>query len=126
MSLQLSGSIFISGSMVVSGSIGYTGSLQSSGQSTSDITGSLFGTASYALSASYAPQPNISDLATTGSNTFIGNQIISGSLILTTSGSFILPLTASASPVTGSFYFDFNTNLLYAFNGVSWVSASLS
>jgi hypothetical protein len=43
------------------------------------ITGSLHGTASYAtqaLSASYAPVPDVSGFATTGSNTFYGNQSI--------------------------------------------------
>lgn len=55
---------------------------------TNGITGSLFGTASYAteaLSASYAPMPDISNLATTGSNTFQGNQTINGILFVSQS-----------------------------------------
>jgi hypothetical protein len=56
------------------------------------ITGSLFGTASNAVSSSYATTasfaPNYvlnsatSSFATTGSNTFIGNQIITGSVAI--------------------------------------------
>jgi hypothetical protein len=48
------------------------------------ITGSLLGTASFALTASYALNGggtiNTSSFATTGSNTFIGSETISGSL----------------------------------------------
>jgi hypothetical protein len=62
----------------------------------SSFTGSLLGTASYAtqaLSASWAPGGgggtpiNTSTFATTGSNTFIGNQSISGTL--TVSGEIV-------------------------------------
>jgi hypothetical protein len=52
-----------------------------------DITGSLFGTSSYAATASYALNASnavdTSVFATTGSNTFVGNQTITGSLNLT-------------------------------------------
>ncbi len=52
-----------------------------------DITGSLFGTSSYATTASYALNANntinTSAFATTGSNTFVGDQIITGSIDLT-------------------------------------------
>lgn len=48
------------------------------------ITGSLYGTASFATSASYAANAsvNTSSFATTGSNLFIGNQKITGSIFL--------------------------------------------
>ena len=54
-----------------------------------------------------------------------GSLIVSGSLAINTSGSFILPGTASANPVAGNFYFDFTNNKLYAYNGSNWVTASL-
>lgn len=79
MPLELSGSIVISGSMTVSGSIGYTGSLQSTGDSTTDVTGSLFGTSSWALnaiSASWAPctcDPAIFAVSSSGSTIYSAN-----------------------------------------------------
>ena len=64
---RTSGSLQIGGNLVVTGSVYmYPGS--------GGITGSLEGTASYALSGA----PN---LATTGSNIFVGNQTLSGSVI---------------------------------------------
>jgi hypothetical protein len=55
---------------------------------TGGITGSLLGTSSFAASASYAANADLLDglnstvFATTGSNTFVGNQTISGSTII--------------------------------------------
>jgi hypothetical protein len=74
------GNAVITGSLIVSGSSGGFGG----------ITGSLEGTASYALTASYAMNGggtpiNTSSFATTGSNTFNGSQIITGSLAVGTS-----------------------------------------
>lgn len=56
-----------------------------SGSFTGSFTGSLQGTASNAISASWAPIPDINtgSLATTGSNIFNGNQILTGSLQIT-------------------------------------------
>ena len=48
---------------------------------------------------------------------------ITGSLLIT--GSLVLPTAAPTSLVTGSFYFNFTTNKLYAYNGTTWVTASL-
>ena len=48
-----------------------------------------------AVSASWAPMPDVSYFATTGSNTFIGNQIISGSVDITGSVNVQTALTAS-------------------------------
>jgi hypothetical protein len=53
------------------------------------FTGSLEGTASFAtnaLSASFAPMPDVSYFATTGSNIFRGNQTITGSVNVSGSG----------------------------------------
>jgi hypothetical protein len=63
------------------------------------FTGSLQGTASFAtnaLSASYAPMPDVSYFATTGSNIFRGNQTISGSLITNTLNDGLIKITTEA------------------------------
>jgi len=82
-SFPYTGSAIISGSLVVTGST----------TSTLGFTGSLFGTSSWASNATSASYYKETDpiftatsasLATTGSNTFIGNQTITGSIILPT------------------------------------------
>ena len=82
-----------------------TGPLSVTGSVTAtNFTGSLEGTASYAtqaLSASYAPMPDVSGFATTGSNIFIGNQTISGSLLVSGSEVVTGPLTASRLQING-------------------------
>ena len=88
----------------VSGSAVITGSLSVS----SGITGSLFGSASYAFTASYALNAggasiDTGSFATTGSNRFIGNQIITGSLIISGSNTLIGNTVLSGSlNVSGS------------------------
>jgi len=62
--LDVSGSVFITGSLGV----------------TAGITGSLSGTSSYAANADLLDGLDSTVFATTGSNTFVGNQTISGSL----------------------------------------------
>jgi hypothetical protein len=62
----------------LSGSYGLTGSLNAT-----SLTGSLFGTASHAVYADYINNLSSASFASTGSNTFIGTQTISGSLIAT-------------------------------------------
>jgi len=74
--LQLTGSDLIidAGNLYVSGGINVTGSVNAQ-----SFTGSLFGTASYALNGG-GTAVDTGSFATTGSNTFIGNQVITGSL----------------------------------------------
>ena len=67
--------------LIVSGSTQLTGSLNVS----RGITGSLFGTSSWANNADLLDGLNSTVFASTGSNTFVGNQIITGSLILSSS-----------------------------------------
>ena len=96
--------------LIVSGSAGNLSSLSvdtsisASIISANQFTGSLYGTASqavsssYALTASYALNGSSGGGATTGSNTFSGSQTISGSLTVTGSASaniFLYPQTAS-------------------------------
>lgn len=81
----------------ISGALSVTGS----------ITGTLIGSASYAtqaLSASYAPMPSVSNLATTGSNTFNGSQIISGSVQGSVNAVSIASNTGSIDSTAGNFF----------------------
>jgi RPA family protein len=73
-----SGSDYWTNSKQLSGSYGLTGSLNAT-----SLTGSLFGTASHAVYADYINNLSSASFASTGSNTFIGTQTISGSLIAT-------------------------------------------
>jgi hypothetical protein len=66
------------GTVIISGSQRITGSLNAP-----SITGSLFGTASYANNANLLDGIDSTRFATTGSNTFTSNQIISGTLLVT-------------------------------------------
>jgi hypothetical protein len=73
-----SGSDYWTNSKQLSGSYGLTGSLNAT-----SLTGSLFGTSSHAVYADYINNLSSASFASTGSNTFIGTQTISGSLIAT-------------------------------------------
>ena len=96
-------------------------------QCNSDITanngfsGNLTGTASYALSslnsltASYT-NPLKQTVQITGSLN------ITGSLIISPSSSFVLPLRAATTPQTGSAYW--SGSLLFVYNGTRYMSAS--
>ena len=103
MAIALSGSLILSGSIIVSGSITSTGTVIMSGSIASAsyalnaTTGAYANTstsASYALNATTFNGLASSIFATTGSNTFIGNQVVSGSL--TTSGSITATGTITA------------------------------
>ena len=93
-------------------------------------------TASYvlnAVSSSFAASANNANLldgldstvfATTGSNTFTGTQVVSGSLRLFESASFTLPTSQPATAVAGTAFF--SGSFLYIYNGTAYKSASLS
>ena len=53
-----------------------------------------------------------------------GSVTITGSLLISPSSSFTLPISQSASPSAGTAYF--SNNFLYVYNGSAWRSASLS
>ena len=97
-----------------------------------ELTGSLFGTSSYALTASYAMNAGAalvtSSFATTGSNTFNGNQTINGNLTLngTASISFLNVTFESASIIfsSGSNQFGDATNDRQTLIGTVVVSGS--
>jgi hypothetical protein len=62
--------------------------------------------------------------AITGSNTFTGTQVVSGSLRLFESASFTLPTSQPATAVTGTAFF--SGSFLYIYNGSAYKSASFS
>ena len=53
---------------------------------------------------------------------FTGSHSITGSLTINPTGSFVLPLSASATPLTGSAYW--SGSLLFVYNGTRYMSAS--
>lgn len=100
------------------------------------ITGSLSGNASTATSASFAQTASFvtnaitlnstasAIFAITGSNTFTGTQVVSGSLRLFESASFTLPTSQPATAVAGTAFF--SGSFLYIYNGSVYKSASFS
>ena len=101
--------VIVSGSAANLVSLKVDTSITASTVSANEFTGSLFGTASQAISSSYSNFALTASYAlnaaggggggaTTGSNTFFGDQTISGSLTVTGSASaniFLYPQTAS-------------------------------
>jgi hypothetical protein len=152
MAIALSGSLILSGSITVSGSIISTGTISMSGSIASASYANNATTASYALnattgayantatSASYAVNATTfnglasSVFATTGSNTFIGNQVVSGSL--TTSGSItatgtitaqtlvVQTITSSTVYSSGSNIFGNALNNTQTFTGSMFITGS--
>lgn len=104
-SIELHNNLIVLSGATVNGNATVEGDLDVNGVlNASNITGSLQGTASFAtnalsaseaqhaVSASWAPQPDISNFATTGSNNFVGDQTITGSVVVTFSGNTGDPL----------------------------------
>jgi hypothetical protein len=132
MAIALSGSLILSGSITVSGSIISTGTISMSGSIASASYANNATTASYALnattgayantatSASYALNATTfnglasSIFATTGSNTFIGTQTITGSVLqsgsFTTTGT-IIAQTINVQQVTSSIVYSCGSNI---------------
>ena len=133
----------------VSGSFTVTGSTILSGSTT--VVGTLAATSSNATSASYALSSSLAQTASfvttaqtasfvtnaitlnstasaifaiTGSNTFTGTQVVSGSLRLFENASFTLPTSQPATAVAGTAFF--SGSFLYIYNGTAYKSASLS
>jgi hypothetical protein len=113
-SVSISSSLIsISSSIInITGSTRYLNDVSAS-SFTGSFTGSLQGTSSFSLTASFYQEIGTvfnrlsSSFATTGSNTFRGNQIISGSVTITGSttitGSLIVTGFVTGSSFTGSF-----------------------
>jgi hypothetical protein len=142
----ISGSFTVTGSMIVSGTLTATSSNATSAsyaltssfaitaQTASFVTTAQ--TASYilnAISSSLAVSASNANLldgldstvfATTGSNTFTGTQVVSGSLRLFESASFTLPTSQPATAVAGTAFF--SGSFLYIYNGTAYKSASFN
>ena len=61
-------------------------------------------------------------LTVTGNQVITGSLTVSGSLVISPSSSFILPLSASATPAIGSAYW--SGSFLFVYNGTRYMSAS--
>ena len=112
----------IAGNLTINGTLNATASSATTASYALTTT-----TASFAISASNA---NLLDgldstiFATTGSNTFTGTQVVSGSLRLFESASFTLPTSQPATAVAGTAFF--SGSFLYIYNGSTYKSASFS
>jgi hypothetical protein len=135
-----SGTIIDTSSLVTTSSFNaFTASINiftasyNTGSFTGSFSGSFYGTASWTYSASQALTASYyietdpifvaksASLATTGSNIFIGNQIITGSLNI--SGSIVM--NSPTASITGVDYIDFDTNHTIGTNAPSWKEGRL-
>ena len=127
----ISGSFTVTGSMIVSGTLTATASYATSAsyalsssfaQTASFVTTAQ--TASFVTNAITLNSTASAIFAITGSNTFTGTQVVSGSLRLFESASFTLPTNQPATAVAGTAFF--SGSFLYIYNGNAYKSASLS
>ena len=127
----ISGSFTVTGSMIVSGTLTATASYATSAsyalsssfaQTASFVTTAQ--TASFVTNAITLNSTASAIFAITGSNTFTGTQVVSGSLRLFESASFTLPTSQPATAVAGTAFF--SGSFLYIYNGSTYKSASFS
>ena len=128
---SISGSFTVTGSMIVSGTLTATSSNATSASYA--LSSSLAQTASFVTTAQTASfvtnaitlnSTASAIFAITGSNTFTGTQVVSGSLRLFESASFTLPTSQPSTAVAGTAFF--SGSFLYIYNGNAYKSASLS
>ena len=79
-----------------------------------DIASLTAATGSYALSTGVVANANTASFASTGSNTFTGNQVVSSSILLTLQQ---VTGSAPATPATGSLIVSGSPVQLYIYNG---------
>ena len=127
----VSGTFAVLGSMTVSGVLAATSSNATSAsyalsssfaQTASFVTTAQ--TASFVTNAITLNSTASAIFAITGSNTFTGTQVVSGSLRLFESASFTLPTSQPSTAVVGTAFF--SGSFLYIYNGTAYKSASLS
>lgn len=127
----VSGTFTVLGSMTVSGVLAATSSNATSAsyalsssfaQTASFVTTAQ--TASFVTNAITLNSTASAIFAITGSNTFTGTQVVSGSLRLFESASFTLPTSQPSTAVAGTAFF--SGSFLYIYNGTAYKSASLS
>jgi len=121
----------VSGTLAVLGSMTVSGTLSATSSNATSASYAL--SSSFAVSSSFAASANNANLldgldstvfATTGSNTFTGTQVVSGSLRLFESASFTLPTSQPATAVAGTAFF--SGSFLYIYNGTAYKSASFN
>lgn len=118
----VSGTFAVLGNMTVSGVLAATSSNATSASYA--LSSSFAQTASFVTNAITLNSTASAIFAITGSNTFTGTQVVSGSLRLFESASFTLPTSQPATAVAGTAFF--SGNFLYIYNGTAYKSASLS
>jgi hypothetical protein len=127
----VSGTFAVLGSMIVSGVLAATSSNATSAsyalsssfaQTASFVT--LAQTASFVTNAITLNSTASAIFAITGSNTFTGTQVVSGSLRLFESASFTLPTSQPSTAVAGTAFF--SGSFLYIYNGTAYKSASFN
>jgi hypothetical protein len=118
----VSGTFAVLGSMTVSGVLAATSSNATSASYA--LSSSFAQTASFVTNAITLNSTASAIFAITGSNTFTGTQIVSGSLRLFESASFTLPTSQPSTAVAGTAFF--SGSFLYIYNGTAYKSASLS
>ena len=111
----------IAGDLIVTGTI--------HGTTTTALTASYIATASSAVSASNANYLDGIDstafMVKSGSNIVTGSITLAGTLTFNAGqGNFILPSQTPPVPTVGSAYF--SGSALYIYNGTSWLSTTLS
>ena len=106
----------------ISSSFAQTASFVTTAQTASFVATSQ--TASIATNAITLNSTASAIFAITGSNTFTGTQVVSGSLRLFQSASFTLPTSQPATAVAGNAFF--SGSFLYIFDGSVYRSASFS
>ena len=103
-------------------SFAQTASFVTTAQTASFVTTAQ--TASFVTNAITLNSTASAIFAITGSNTFTGTQVVSGSLRLFESASFTLPTSQPATAVAGTAFF--SGSFLYIYNGSTYKSASFS
>ena len=120
--LTINGTLNATASSATTASYALTTTTASFAQTASFVTTAQ--TASFVTNAITLNSTASAIFAITGSNTFTGTQVVSGSLRLFESASFTLPTSQPSTAVAGTAFF--SGSFLYIYNGTAYKSASLS
>ena len=120
--LTINGTLNATASSATTASYALTTTTASFAQTASFVTTAQ--TASFVTNAITLNSTASAIFAITGSNTFTGTQVVSGSLRLFESASFTLPTSQPTTAVAGTAFF--SGSFLYIYNGSAYKSASFS
>lgn len=112
--LDISGSATVTGSLNVSGNLTSTGTIIAQTLVVQTVTSSI----------EFITGSTRNGTLLSNTHQFTGSVGITGSLIMSPSSSFVLPLTVSASPTIGSAYW--SGSLLFVYNGTRYISSSFA